>query len=148
MIRYVVEADIQHVLSMMEAVKDDFAGYKENEFLDALRKAVAQKEAFLDEEQGRLAGMVTFSYREKELTFLAVAPEFRKRGIGRRLILRTAECFKDGDILEVVTFREGDRKGIAARKCYHSCGFVDAEEVVVFHYPCQKMKLKVKKETK
>lgn len=143
MIRYVAKEDINKILSMMEQVKEDFTGYQESEFLEALHKAIDNKEALLEEKEGRLAGMLTFSYQEKELTFLAVMPEFRKQGVGKRLIKRMAECFEDGEVVHVITFREGDQKGTAARYCYHSCGFVDDEELVVFDYPCQRMVLKV-----
>ena len=143
MIRYVAKEDINKILSMMEQVKEDFTGYQESEFLEALHKAIDNKEALLEEKEGRLAGMLTFSYQEKELTFLAVMPEFRKQGVGKRLIKRMAECFEDGEVVHVMTFREGDQKGTAARYCYHSCGFVDDEELVVFDYPCQRMVLKV-----
>ena len=143
MIRYAAKEDINKVLSMMEQMGEAFPGYQEAEFLEALYKAIDCKEAFLEEKEGRLAGMLTFSYEEKELTFLAVMPEFRKQGVGKRLIERMAECFEDGEVVHVITFREGDQKGMAARYCYHSCGFVDDEELVVFDYPCQKMVLKV-----
>ena len=143
MIRYVAKEDINKILSMMEQVKEDFTGYQESEFLEALHKAIDDKEALLEEKEGRLAGMLTFSYQEKELTFLAVMPEFRKQGVGKRLIKRMAECFEDGEVVHVISFREGDQKGTAARYCYHSCGFVDDEELVVFDYPCQRMVLKV-----
>lgn len=143
MIRCVAKEDINKIRSMMERVKEDFAGYQETEFLEALYKAIDDKEALLEEEEGRLAGMLMFSYQEKELTFLAVMPEFRKQGVGKRLIKRMAECFEEGEVVHVITFREGDQKGTAARCCYHSCGFVDDEELVVFDYPCQRMVLKV-----
>ncbi len=143
MIRYVTKEDINKVRSMMEQVKEAFPGYQETEFLEALDKAIDDKEALLEEKEGRLAGMLTFSHQKKELTFLAVMPEFRKQGVGKRLIKRMAECFEDGEVVHVITFREGDRKGTAARYCYHSCGFVDDEELMVFDYPCQKMVLKV-----
>lgn len=143
MIRYVTREDIHKVLSMMEQVREAFPGYQETEFLEALYKAIDKKEAFLEEKEGKLAGMLTFSYQEKELTFLAVLPEFRKQGVGKRLIKRMAECFEAGEVVSVITFRKGDQKGTAARYCYHSCGFVDDEELAVFDYPCQRMILKL-----
>ncbi len=143
MIRYVMNEDISSILSMMEQVREAFPGYQEREFLEALYNAIDCKEALLEEKEGRLAGMLTFSYQQKELTFLAVMPEFRKQGVGKHLIKRMVECFEDGETVQVITFREGDQKGMAARCCYHSCGFVDDEELVVFDYPCQKMVLKV-----
>ena len=68
MIRYVMKEDISSVLSMMEQVKEAFPGYQETEFLQAFYKAIDNKEALLEEQEGRLTGMLTFSYQEKELT--------------------------------------------------------------------------------
>lgn len=143
MIRFVEKEDIGQVLSMMEEVKEDFAGYKEDEFLEALEKAIQNREAFLEEKDGKLAGMISFSYEKKELTFLAVRLEFRKCGIGRKLVEWVKDCFRSGEELSVITFRAGEEKGIAARRCYHACGFEDDEELTVFDYPCQKMKVMI-----
>ncbi len=139
MIRFVEKEDIGQVLSMMEEVKEDFPGYQEAEFLEVLEKAIQNREAFLKEAEGELAGMISFSREEKELTFLAVRPEFRKCGIGRALIERVKSCFRSGEELSVVTFRAGDERGLAARHCYHACGFKDGEKLTVFDYPCQKL---------
>lgn len=111
MIRFVEKEDIGQVLSMMEEVKEDFPGYQEAEFLDALEKAIGNREVILEEEEGKLAGMISFSYEEKVLTFLAVRPEFRKCGIGRKLVERVKGCFHNGEELSVVTFRAGDERG-------------------------------------
>lgn len=105
----------------------------------ALETAIRNREAFLEEAEGKLAGMISFSYEEKELTFLAVRPEFRKCGIARKLIEQVKNCFRSGEELSVVTFRAGDERGIAARHCYHACGFKDGEKLTVFDYPCQKL---------
>ena len=143
MIRYVTKSDEGQILSMMELVKDDFAGYKEKEFLEAVYNAISNDEAIMEEKDGRIAGLLIFSKKEKELSFLAVHPEYRKNSIAKRLIEKMTERFTIGDIISVVTFREGDPKGIPARACYHSCGFMDDEKLTVFDYPCQKMILKV-----
>ena len=49
MIRYVAKEDMNKILSMMEQVKEDFPGYQESEFLEALHKAIDNKEALLEE---------------------------------------------------------------------------------------------------
>lgn len=139
MIRYAVKGDEDQILEMMELVKDDFAGYKEAEFLEAFYNAVDNREAVAEESEGRIAGLLLFSREEKELSFLAVHPEFRKRGTAKKLISKMAESFPKGETLHVITFQEGDPKGAAARACYHACGFVDGETLTVFDYPCQKM---------
>ena len=142
-IRYVTKNDEGQILSMMELVKDDFAGYKEKEFLEAVYNAISNDEAIMEEKDGRIAGLLMCSKKEKEFSFLAVHPEYRKNSIARRLIVKMTEWFAVGDIISVVTFREGDPKGIPARACYHSCGFVDDKKLTVFDYPCQKMILKI-----
>lgn len=143
MIRYVTKDDINQILSMMELVKEDFAGYKEKEFLEALYNAISNDEAIMEDHEGKIAGMLIGSRNEKELSFLAVHPEHRKRGVARTLIEKMTEWFHDGETISVVTFQEEDSKGIAARACYHACGFVDDEKLTVFDYPCQKLILRI-----
>ncbi|MCB5714239.1 GNAT family N-acetyltransferase [Lactonifactor longoviformis] len=143
MIRYVTKSDERQIVSMMELVKDDFAGYKEKEFLQAVHNAVRKEEAIMEEEDGRIAGLLMCSKETKELSFLAVHPDYRKKGVAKRLIVKMAEWFTSGDIISVVTFREGDPKGIPARACYHACGFVDDENLIVFDYPCQRLVLRL-----
>lgn len=143
MIRYVIKSDINQILSIMEMVKDDFAGYKEKEFLEAVYNAINSDEAILEDDEGKIAGLLMCSKNEKELTFLAVHPEYRKKGVARRLIRNMTEWFTSGDIITVTTFQDSDPKGISARACYHACGFVDDEKLTVFDYPCQKLFLRL-----
>ncbi|QNM06326.1 GNAT family N-acetyltransferase [Qiania dongpingensis] len=143
MIRYVKPEDEIQILSMMELVKGDFVGYEETDFLNAVHMAAEKKEALLEEQDGMAVAMLLFSREMKEISFLAVHPDFRKRGIAKRLIMDLLSNFEKGDILQVVTFRAGDEKGTAARACYRACGFVDDEELTVFEYPCQKMILEI-----
>ena len=141
MVRYVIENDLPDCLILMELVKDDFPGYKEKEFLEALYRSIERHEAILDEKDGVVTGLLMCSHEDNELTFLATHPEYRKKGIANDLIRNMKADFSKGDTIYVTTFREGDLKGVAARACYHSCGFVDREELEVFNYPCQKMAL-------
>ena len=43
MVRYVLQEDKEMILSMMELVKDDFAGYKEEDFLAALSEGLQMR---------------------------------------------------------------------------------------------------------
>ncbi|MEG2328882.1 GNAT family N-acetyltransferase [Anaerorhabdus sp.] len=143
MIRQLRQNDIPSVLKLMDLVKDDFAGYKEVEFLESLMQAIAHNEAIIDKRGEDCAGLISFSKLENELTFLAVHPNYRKQGLSKKLINECLAQFEKGEEIHVITFREGDTKGIAARKCYFSCGFEEAETLTVFGYPCQKMTKKV-----
>lgn len=139
MSRCLEEKDINNCLALMELVKDDFAGYKKDKFIKAMYDAIAAKEAFIIYEDNEISGLIAFSYKNKEITFLAVNPNFRGRGIAKSLIEEVKKCFRPGDMLHVVTFRGNNPKGKAAVTCYHSCGFTDGKQVEVYGYPCQKM---------
>ena len=47
----------------------------------------------MEEKDGRIAGMLMCSRGEKELSFLAVHPEYRKKGVAKRLIEKMTEWF-------------------------------------------------------
>lgn len=146
MLRYMLEDDIGRCMACVELVKDDFAGYEEEEFMQAIRKAIYNREGLIYDIDGTAAGMLTFSYSEKEILFLAVHPQYRKRGIASEMLGKVKSFFEEEEVIHVITFRKGDPKGIAARACYAACGFTEAEEVVVFDYPCQKLVCRVKRD--
>lgn len=138
--QYVNTSDINNCIELVEIVKDDFAGYKKDEFLETLKKCINKNEAIAELDKNlNIIGLLMFSHKDKELEFLAVHPLHRKNGIAKNLIKKMFSSFKSGEQVHVITFRDGDKKGIAARKCYHSCGFKDGELITVFDYPCQRM---------
>lgn len=137
--RHLKEHDIDACLALMELVKDDFAGYKQDEFIKAMKSAIKNKEAFIMCENNYIAGLIAFSYKTGEITLLATSPHYRRRGIAKELIESTKACFKPGDMLHVTTFRDDDPKGAAAVACYQSCGFTSNELLESFGYPCQRM---------
>ncbi|MDR2924525.1 MAG: GNAT family N-acetyltransferase [Azoarcus sp.] len=142
-IRYLEEKDIDDCLALMAHVKDDFAGYEKNEFIQAMRVAIAAKDAFVIYGVDTIAGLIAFSYKNHEITFLTVNPDFRKKGIAKSLIREVMKCFRLGEMLHVITFRNDDPKGKAAIACYYSCGFKDGALLEVYGYPCQKMILRL-----
>ncbi len=139
MIRYLNEDDIDNCLALMELVKDNFAGYQEREFVQAMYHAAETRTAFIQYEGEDVAGLIAFSYKNSEITFLAVNPRFRNRGIAKMLINEVIKQFRPGTMLQVVTFRGDDPKGKAAVACYHSCGFRDDIQLEAYGYPCQRM---------
>lgn len=134
--------DIKECIALVEIVKDDFAGYKEEEFLKALQICISNEEVYLAYEE-EVIGLLLFSHIEKELQFLAVHPMYRKRSIANKLMQEMMKHFKLGETVHVITFRENDPKGVAARACYHRFGFHDDEEIMVFDYPCQTLVYKI-----
>lgn len=143
-INLVKKNDIESCMKFVEIVKTDFAGYKEEEFRKALKYCIENNEALAAmNDKGEITCLLLFSRTEKELQFLATHPDYRKLGAAKKLIKKMILAFKPGDQIQVVTFTSEDKKGIAARNCYHACGFKDDELLTVFDYPCQKMILTV-----
>lgn len=86
---------------------------------------------------GKVVGVLLFSRRLNMLCCMAVAPEFRRRGIAQGmfdLMLTISDPTRD---LTVTTFREGDPRGEAPRAFYMKNGFVPAELMTENNYPCQ-----------
>ena len=88
------EKDIDNCLALMELVKNDFAGYREKSFIQSLHEAIATKEAYIVYRENKIAGLITFSHKRKEIMFLAVNPKFRNMGIAKDLINYVKKCFR------------------------------------------------------
>ena len=69
---------------------------------------------------------------------LAVAPEYRQRGIGSLLLKEALDELDRSKEISVSTFRENDEKGAAPRALYKKFGFQEAELVEEFGYPNQR----------
>lgn len=51
-----------------------------------MNEAIAAREAFIVYADNEIAGLTAFSYKNNEITFLAVNPKFRNKGIAKSLI--------------------------------------------------------------
>ncbi|MFY1113270.1 MAG: GNAT family N-acetyltransferase [Methanosarcinaceae archaeon] len=109
-------------------------GYKEN----TLVKNIKRKSAICAKDGERVVGILVFSIKCNMLCCMAVHPDYRRRGIASKLIkLMLNNLDKERDVV-VITFREGDEKGIAPRTLYKKLGFVEDELCEEFGYPQQK----------
>ena len=68
---------------------------------------------------------------------LAVAPDYRRRGIASALLTKAIDQLDRSRDITVSTFRADDPKGIAPRSLYKSFGFVEGELIEEFGYPNQ-----------
>ncbi|WP_242954284.1 GNAT family N-acetyltransferase [Clostridium oryzae] len=117
-------------------VKHNFPGLEKEVYKKGLQVSIMEKEALVAKENGLVIGALAFSNDSKELVFLAVDPEYRKMGITQNLIKKMASLFPTGTQLSVITYREDDLHGRAARKLYQNFGFKCGELLTVFEYPC------------
>lgn len=136
--------DAESWMHLLELVEEHFPGLDTEEYQSGLEVKILQKEALVVKKGGIVVGALAFSRNEKELLFLAVHPNYRKMGIAQRLIEKVLSLFEAGTQVSVITYREGDPLGRAARKLYFGLGFVEGELLTVFDYPCQKLIYTVK----
>ena len=142
--KFACNQDINSWLELLELVRNSFPGLEMKEYKENLQKSIANKEALIAKKDKQVIGTLAFSSSNGELTFLAVHPQYRKMGIARNLIKKMISLFPSGSELSVITYREDDLQGVAARKLYQSMGFERGELLEIFDYPCQKLTYSVK----
>lgn len=131
------EADIPAWMRLLDRVEGCFPGLNKQEFEGRLALSIASGEVFVVRNGYELAGGLIYSKQRSEIGFLAVDPDFCRRGIAGRLVETAAAQLPVGAELSVVTFRDGDAAGEVALGFYKSLGFKPVKEIVMFDYPLQ-----------
>jgi len=130
--------DIDDWIKLLELVKDNFPGLDMEEYKKGLSTRILEQGALAAKENDMLIGAMLFSRESKELEFLAVHPQYRRLGTATALIRYLFAFFPKGSCFTVITYREDDPKGKAARELYKRIGFMPGELITVFDYPCKK----------
>ena len=138
-------ADIDSWMALVEEIRSDLPGLETQELMSAHRATVLR---FMDEGRalcvkadGRIAGVLLLSVRRSMICCLAVAPEYRRRGIGAALVEKALALLDCSRTITVTTFREDDPKGAAPRALYRRFGFEPVDLQTVFDYPEQRFVL-------
>lgn len=131
------KGDFENWIELVKLVSGNFPGLDLKCYKDVLIEKIEKKETLVVKEREKVVGVLAFSYEEKELSFLAVHPEYRQENIGTELVKKFASLFEVGTKLSVITYRDGDIKGEGARKLYKKAGFSEGDLITVFDYPCQ-----------
>ena len=145
-IRLAKAQDIEAWMALVEKVRAVFPGL---ETAAAMEEHRATALGFMDkasavcaEEAGRIAGILLFSRERNELGFLAVDPDFRRRHIARKMLEFMLPRMEAGRDISLVTYREEDPRGQAARAFYRSLGFSEGRLLEEFDCPAQEFILK------
>lgn len=123
-IRFLRPEDIDRVLEIAAAVKHaphwSRLEYETSLGGDPLRFAQAARTA-----DGTLAGFVVASLvpPESEIEFIAVAPEYQRRGIGRALLTAAMEELRRRGVTQVLL--EVRESNVSAQAMYRNAGFVE-----------------------
>lgn len=130
--------DVDDWIKLLELVKDNFPGLDMYEYKKGLSTRILEQGALVAKENDMLIGALLFSRESKELEFLAVHPQYRGLGTATALIRGMFAFFPEGSCFTVISYREDDPKGKAARELYKRIGFTPSELITVFDYPCEK----------
>ena len=106
-----------------------------------LNEAIKNRSAICMRDGSKVIGILSFSKKENSIEQLGVHPNYRQKGIATEMFhLMLSEMGTDRNIT-VITYRDDDPKGIAARAFYRKCGFMPAKLSYVDNYPVQEMTL-------
>lgn len=146
MVIFANENDIDSWMKLVREVRWNFPGLETKESLTEHRQTVLKfiklGEAICIMDGSRTAAVLLFSKEHNMICFLAVLPEYRKRGYASELMKTALENLDRTKEISVSTFREDDEKGTAPRALYKKFGFIEGEFTEEFGYPNQKFILK------
>lgn len=146
MITFANENDIDSWMKLVREVRWNFPGLETEESLTEHRQTVLRfiksDEAICIKDGSKIAAVLLFSKEHNMICFLAVLPEYRKRGYASELMKTALKKLDRTKEISVSTFREDDKKGTAPRALYKKFGFVAGELIEEFGYPNQKFILK------
>lgn len=134
--------DIDAWMALVAGVRQEFPGLETQRDLDAHRETVLR---FMDEgralcvkDRWAIKGVLLLSKKHNMICCLAVAAEYRRRGIASALMNRAISMLDSDRDITVTTFRADDPKGDAPRALYRRYGFEADELCMELGYPTQR----------
>ena len=139
---YGVPEDIEKWMSLVTRVRWNFPGLETQEKLNEHRatvlKFMGKRQAICVKEANEIAGVMLFSRGHNMICCLAVAPEYRRRGVASMLMDEALANLDRTKEISVSTFRADDEKGLAPRALYEKYGFIADALIEELNYPNQK----------
>lgn len=142
---YGISEDIEKWMDLITEVRWTFPGLetqeKLNEHKTTVLKFMNKRQAVCVKKESEIVGVILFSRKHNMICCLAVAPQYRRRGVATMLMDEALANLDRTKEITVSTFRADDEKGIAPRTLYEKFGFVADELIEEFDYPNQKFVL-------
>lgn len=137
---FAVNGDIPAWLDLVHLVVDGFPYLKEDEYLEWLKRCIQKKQALIIKDESTIIGAMAFEYETGSINFLGIHPQYQKRDIAKAFLQKLRGELMNVSI-SITTFREGDKADLGYREMFKSLGFVEAELLIEFGYPVQKLML-------
>lgn len=145
-VEYGTLQDIESWMQLVQRVRWNFPGLETEAALDDHRKTVlrfmGENRALCVKETDKVVGMLLISKKHNMICCLAVAPEYRRKGIASALLEKALSELDRSNDITVTTFRDNDEKGIAPRALYKRFGFAEEKLMVENDYPVQRFVLR------
>ena len=127
-------SDFDKWMKFTKTVQYEFHGIdlvNTNSYREAILKNIKRSTAIYvaEEKDSSIIGGLIYSMNSNHIGWLAVNPQYRKKGIGTLLIKYVFKQFPKDTPIEVKTFLETDKSGLTAQSFYKSLGFI-AERIV------------------
>jgi AraC-like DNA-binding protein/N-acetylglutamate synthase-like GNAT family acetyltransferase len=140
-IRFANDMDVPIWMDLVHLAIDGFPHLEDDKHLTVLKHYILNKGALIMTDGDICIGGMMINYQTGSIDFLAVHPLYRKQSISHYLLnVALIELLKNKEI-SITTFREGDKADTGYRKFLKALGFAEAELLVEFGYPTQRMVL-------
>lgn len=138
---FAVKNDIPAWMDLVRLVVDGFPYLNEHEYLEQLNRCIEKKQAMIMKDNNTIIGAIAYNSETGSIDFLGIHPQYRKNDITKAFLHKVwGELLKDTPI-SITTFREGDKADPGYRDIFQKLGFAEAELLIEFGYPTQKLTL-------
>jgi len=141
-VEYGASMDIESWMELVKLVSWNFPGLETESDIEDHRKTVlrfmGENRALCVKETNKVVGVLLISKKHNMICCLAVAPEYRRKGIASALLEKALSELDRSSDITVTTFRDNDEKGIAPRALYKKFGFVEEKLMIENDYPVQR----------
>ena len=145
-VEYGTSLDIESWMELVQSVSWNFPGLETEAAIEDHRKTVlrfmGENRALCVKDDENVVGVLLLSKKHNMICCLAVAPEYRRKGIASALLEKALSALDRSKDITVTTFRDNDEKGIAPRGLYKQYGFTEEKLMVENDYPVQRFVLR------
>ena len=145
-VEYGTPLDIESWMELVHRVSWNFPGLETEAAIDDHRRTVlrfmGENRALCVKDDEKVVGVLLLSKKHNMICCLAVAPEYRRKGIASLLLEKALAELDNSRDITVTTFRDNDEKGIAPRALYKQFGFAEEKLMIENDYPVQRFVLR------
>lgn len=138
--------DISEWMKLVGLVIDGFPHLDEKQYEKRLRESIRNRRALILKDKNTAVGAMAFDETTGNIDFLGIHPQYRKKGIAKAFCEKALYELAHSAAVTVTSFREGDKADTGHRQGFKRLGFAEAELLVEFGYPPQRLILQKEKD--